>query len=84
MKKKKKATVCIPPEVTQASVCSDFLQPLEILSKLVVQDVGQHLSKLAIFHVFLSVEEPVGDLVLSWVWHHCDNSLNLQMNENKH
>ena len=55
------------PVVTQATVGADLLQTLEILTKLVVEDVGHHLGSLAVLDVALPVEEPIGDLVLAGV-----------------
>ena len=55
------------PVVTQATVGADLLQTLEVLTKLVVEDVGHHLGSLAVLDVALPVEEPIGDLVLAGV-----------------
>ena len=55
------------PVVTQTTVGADLLQTLEILTKLVVEDVGHHLGSLAVLDVTLPVEEPIGDLVLAGV-----------------
>lgn len=35
----------LPPEVPETPVGSDLLQPLQVLSQLVVQTVGQHLQQ---------------------------------------
>ena len=55
------------PVVTKTTVGADLLQTLEILTKLVVEDVGHHLGSLAVLDVALPVEEPIGDLVLTGV-----------------
>ena len=55
------------PVVTQTTVSTDFLQTLQILTDLVVQDVGHHLVGLTVLVIPLSVEEPIRDLVLAWV-----------------
>ena len=55
--------------MSQAPVGTDLLQPLKILAQFVVQQVGHHLRGFAVLDVLLSVEEPVGDLVLSGVLH---------------
>ena len=47
----------------------DLLETLEVLTQLVVEDVGHHLGSLAVLDVPLPVEEPVGDLVLARVLH---------------
>ena len=52
------------PVVTQTPVGTNLLQPLEVLTQLVVKDVGHDLQGLAVLDVALSVQEPVGDLVL--------------------
>ena len=55
------------PVVTQATMGADLLQTLQVLTELVVQDVGHHLGGLAVLDVTLPVQEPVGDLVLARV-----------------
>ena len=57
------------PPVTETPVTPDLLQTLEILTELVVKTVGQQLGESSIPLVLLSVEEPVGDLVLARVLH---------------
>ena len=56
----------------------NFLQPLQALTQLAVYAVGQNL---AVFPILLSVQEPVWDLVLSWVLHDGDHSLHLVLRE---
>ena len=53
------------PVVTETTVGTNLLQTLEVLTKLVVEDVGHHLGSLAVLDVALPVEEPIGDLVLA-------------------
>ena len=53
------------PIMTKTTMSSDLLQTFQILSYLVVQDVGHDLVGLAIFVVPLPVKEPIGDLVLA-------------------
>merc|ERR1711879_196409 len=65
------------PVVPEPPVGADLLETLQILTQLVVQLVGQHLAEAAVLDVLLSVEEPVGDLVLARVGHHRDDPLNL-------
>ena len=55
------------PVVTQTTMGADLLETLQVLTKLVVQDVGHHLGGLAVLVITLSVEEPVGNLVLAGV-----------------
>jgi hypothetical protein len=63
------------PVVTETTVGADLLQPLEILTELGVDTVGDDLEVLAIGNVTLSVEEPGGDLVLRGVLDDGDNTL---------
>jgi hypothetical protein len=55
------------PIVAKTTVGADFLQPLQIVTKLAVDAVGDDLRVLAICNISLSVEEPSGDLILSWI-----------------
>ena len=48
---------------------TNLLESLHILTKLVLKTVGRDLRVLAVLVVLLSVEEPIGDLVLTWVRH---------------
>ena len=56
---------------------TDLLEPLEILTHLVVEAVGEDLAEFAVLDVLLSVEEPVGDLVLARVVHDRHDTFNL-------
>jgi len=69
------------PIVTETTVGTDLLQTLEVLTKLVVEDVGHHLGSLAVLDVALPVKEPIGDLVLAGVLHDGDQLLNLLLVE---
>lgn len=53
--------------MTQTTVSTDFLQTFQIFTNLRVKGVSQDLRVFAGFDVFLSVQEPVGDLVLEGV-----------------
>ena len=55
------------PVMSQTSVSTDLLETLQILTKFVVKNVSHDLGGLAILGVSLSVQEPIRDLVLSWV-----------------
>ena len=55
------------PVMPQTTVSADLLEPLQVLSDLVVQDVSHDLVSLAVLVIPLSVEEPVGNLVLARV-----------------
>ena len=50
--------------MSKTSVASDLLHSLEIVSELGVQTVGDELSPVAVSDVSLSVEEPLGDVVV--------------------
>jgi hypothetical protein len=63
------------PVVTETTVSTDLLKTLKILTHLVVKTVGQDLGVLAINNVLLSVEEPVGDLVLAGILENGDDTL---------
>lgn len=67
----------LPPVVSETSVGSDLLKSLKVLTKLVVKTVGRDLRVLAVLVVLLSVEEPIGNLVLTWIRNDRDNSINL-------
>jgi hypothetical protein len=58
-----------PPVVADTTMAADLLEMLEILTQLGVYVVGEELSVLAVTTVLLSVEEPIGDLVLAGVLH---------------
>ena len=53
--------------MTKTTMRADLLQTLQVLTKLVVENVGHHLGSLAVLDISLSVQEPIRDLVLSWV-----------------
>lgn len=53
------------PVVTKTAVASNFLQPLQIFSQLVVQVIGHHVGDFSVFIVFVTVEKPVGNLELA-------------------
>jgi len=67
--------------MTKTPMSPDFLQSLQILSHLVVETIGQDLAEFAVFDVLLSVEEPVGDLVLTRVVHDRDYTFDLFLGE---
>lgn len=52
------------PEVSQTSVGSDLLQSFQIFSELGVDSVGDELRPVALADVSLSVQEPLGDVVV--------------------
>lgn len=53
--------------MTETTVSPDLLQPLEIVTELRVDTVGEGLRVLAVDDVLLPVKEPGGDLVLGGV-----------------
>ncbi len=50
-------------------MAADLLEKLKIVTELGVQSVGQKLHVLSVALILLSVQEPVGDLVLAGVLH---------------
>ena len=62
------------PVVTETTVVTDLLQTFEIFTELGVKNVGDDLRRLAVNNILLSVEEPVGDLVLGRVLENSDNT----------
>lgn len=65
------------PVVTETTMGTDLLKTLQILTHLVVKTVSQKLGVLSIGEVLLSVEEPLGNLVLGRVLHDGDEALEL-------
>merc|ERR1719378_685914 len=65
------------PIMSKATMSFDLLQPLQILTKLVLQTIGQDLRVLSILDILWSVEIVIWDLVLSWILHDSDKSFNL-------
>ena len=59
------ATHTHTPVVTQAAMSANLLEPLQVLTQLVVEEVSHHLGGLAILAVLLSIQEVVWDLVLA-------------------
>lgn len=55
----------------------DLLESLQVVSHLLVDDVGEQVTRLAGGDVSLSVKEPFGDLELSGVLHDGNDSLEL-------
>lgn len=53
--------------MSETSVGTDLLQPLQVLTHLVVEGVGKDLGVLSVDDVTLPVQEPGGDLVLGGV-----------------
>lgn len=67
----------LPPVVTHASVGTDFLEPLQVITELTVQVRGGELVEFTINTIFLPIEEPVRNLVLPWIGHNGDNFFDL-------
>lgn len=65
------------PEMSKTSVVLGLSQSLEILSEHGIQVVGNELGVLAVSWVLLSIEEPLGDVVLSWSSNNIVDSLDL-------
>ena len=58
-------------------MCANLLQPLQIVTELGIDSVGENLVVLAIDDVALTVEEPGGDLVLGRVLDDGNDALEL-------
>ena len=56
---------------------TNFFQPFQVFAKLRVHAVGQNLCILAINDVFLPVQKPSGNLILSGVLYDGDNAFEL-------
>jgi len=69
------------PVVSETAVSANLLKTLEILADLVVERVGGDLRVLAVLDVLLSVEKPVGNLVVTWVRHDRDHAVDLLLGE---
>lgn len=65
------------PGVSETSVGPDLLQSLDVVSELLVDNVGNNVQVLTVSDILSPVEEPGGDLELSRVLHDGDNSLEL-------
>lgn len=63
--------------VPQTPVRPDLLESLKVITHLLVNHVGKEVGRFAVGHVFLSVDEPGGDLELGGVLHDGDDSLEL-------
>lgn len=74
----------LPPVVSETSVGTDLLQSLQILTDLAVQGVGHDLTVFTVLDILLSVEEPVGNLVLAGVGHDGDHLFHLKMKRRVH
>ena len=69
------------PVVAETTVSADLLQTLKILTELVIESVGQNLRVLTVTVVLLSVQEPVGDLVLARVLDNSNDLVDLLLGE---
>ena len=52
------------PEMSETSVASDLLHSFQILSELGVQLIGNKLGPVSVSDISLSVQEPLGDVVI--------------------
>jgi len=67
--------------VTQSTVDTNLLQTLQILTQLVIQVIGKELAELAILAILLTIEEPVGNLVLTRILHDGDDTLQVLLTD---
>lgn len=56
---------------------ADLFQSLQVVSHLAVKTVRKNLEGFSIHNVTLTIEEPVGNLELSWVLNNGDDTLQL-------
>ena len=55
--------------MADTAVGADLLEALHILTILVIEGVGEELGVLSVLAVLLTIEEPIGNLVLAGVLH---------------
>ena len=67
--------------MTQATVGTDLLEALEVLTQLHVEGVGHHLAELAILDVLLTVKHPIRHLELARVLDDRHQTLNLLLRQ---
>lgn len=67
--------------MSETPVSTNFLQPFQIFTQLVVQTVTEDLAVTTILDIFLPVEEPVRDFVLARVGHNSHHTFNLNTRE---
>ncbi len=65
----------------ETPVAPHSLEPLKIISELLVKNVSKGLAEFAVPDVLLSVEEPVGNLELSGVLNDFNDLLDLFVGE---
>ena len=58
----------------QSPMTTDLLEPLQIIPHLLIDLIGQDVRVFALDKIFLTVQEPVGNLELSWVLHDRDDT----------
>lgn len=63
--------------MTDTTVGADLLETFHVFTELVIQGVGEELAVFAVLAVLLTIEEPVGDLVFTWVLHDGDDALHI-------
>ena len=71
------ATDTKTPVMSQTSMSSNLLESFQVLTKLIVKSIGCDLRVLSILDIFLSIQEPVRDLVLTWIGDDGNELLNL-------
>ncbi len=67
--------------MSKTSVESNFLHSFDIFSNFRVNSVGNELLEFSFLVVLLSVEHPIGDVVLSGVSHNSDKFVNFVVRE---
>merc|ERR1719347_233982 len=69
------------PVMTQTTMSANLLQPLQILTKLIVEDIGHDLVGFTILNITLSIQEPVWDLVLTGILHDSDDLVSVLLGQ---
>lgn len=69
------------PRVTETTMDTDLLHALKVLTVLVVEIVGEEVGELTVLDILLTIEEPIGDLVLARVLHDGDDTLQISLVE---
>lgn len=68
--------------MSHATMGTDLLQTFQIFTPFRIQIGRGQLGVFAIDNILLSVQEPVRDLVLTWIQDDCNQFLDLQNKQN--
>ncbi len=65
------------PVMSETTMGADLLKTFQVLTEFVVKSVGCYLRVFAILNVLLSIQEPIWNLVVTWVQDDRHDSVNL-------